>query len=68
MTPLEMTRAYAAGKGLNWMYNKRLDGLVATGLARWVGDSIQITPKGASLAWLFSRLKTYARAHLGVDR
>jgi hypothetical protein len=68
MTPLEMTRAYAAGKGLDWMYNKRLDGMVATGLARWVDDSIQITPKGAGLARLFSRLKIYAGASGGVDR
>jgi hypothetical protein len=68
MTPLEMTRAYAAGKGLDWMYDKRLDGIVATGLARWVGDSIQITPKGAVLARLFSRLKAYAEVSNGVDR
>jgi hypothetical protein len=64
MTAAEMTTAYADGKGLDWMYDKRLDGMVATGLARWVGDSIQITPKGAGLARLFSRLKTYAE----VDR
>jgi hypothetical protein len=68
MTPLEMTRAYAAGKGLDWMYDKRLDGMVATGLARRVGDSIQITPKGAGLARLFSHLKTYAGASNGVER
>ena len=68
MTPLEMTRAYAVGKGLDWMYDKRLDGMVATGLARWAGDSIQITPKGAGLARLFSRLKAYARACDGVER
>jgi hypothetical protein len=68
MTPLEMTRTYAGGKGLDWMYDKRLDGMVATGLARRAGDSIQITPKGAGLARLFSRLKAYARACNGVER
>jgi hypothetical protein len=68
MTPLEMTRAYAAGKGLVWMYDKRLDGIVATGLARRVGDSIQITPKGAVFAQLFSRVKAYAGASNTGDR
>jgi hypothetical protein len=67
MTPLEMTRAYAADKGLNWMYDKRLDGMMAMGLVRWVGDSIQITPKGAGLARPFCWLKAYMGATNGVD-
>ena len=68
MTPLDMTRAYAAGKGLDWMYDKRLMGMVATGLAQRVGESIQITKKGTSLARLFFRLKCYAGTNIGVDR
>jgi uncharacterized membrane protein YfcA len=61
MTAAEMTTAYADGKGLVWMYDKRLDGIVATGLARRDRDSIVITTKGTRFARLFARLKALAQ-------
>lgn len=61
MTPREMTTAYADGKGLVWMYDKRIDGILATGLARRNGDLIAITDKGTRFARLFAALKGFTR-------
>jgi hypothetical protein len=61
MTPREMTTAYADGKGLVWMYDKRIDGILGAGLARRDGDLIAITSKGMRFARLFASLKGFAR-------
>jgi hypothetical protein len=61
MTAREMTSAYADGKGLIWMYDKRLDGIVTTRLAQRDGDFITITDKGTRFARLFTGLKGVTR-------
>ncbi len=62
MTPADMIEHYAAGKGLGWMYDKRLDGMLATGLIEHVGADIHLTPKGERLAMRFAALKAFARS------
>ncbi len=52
---------YSEGRGIAWMYGKRIDGMKATGIAKVDGDKLALTARGRSVARLFSRLRTFAR-------
>lgn len=52
---------YGGGRGIEWMREKRIDGLVETGLAAWHEGRLRITPKGRRAARLFGALRSALR-------
>jgi hypothetical protein len=52
---------YSAGKGISWMYEKRIAGMTSTGLARIEGDSITLTERGWRAARVFAWLRDFTR-------
>lgn len=52
---------YSRGRGISWMYRKRIDDLLAGGFIRKENRSLVLTPKGAALAMLFARLRRFFR-------
>jgi hypothetical protein len=57
----DVMKGYGAGRGIGWMYAKRLRDLQSAGLARVEGESLALTPKGLRVAKLFARLQEFAR-------
>jgi hypothetical protein len=58
--------AYSAGRGIAWMYDKRLDNMRSAGLARVEGTGLVLTWKGRRVAQLFTWLQEFARASPGT--
>jgi hypothetical protein len=52
---------YSAGRGIEWMYAKRLNDMLSGGLARVEGEFLVLTPKGRRIAKLFTWLQEFAR-------
>jgi hypothetical protein len=52
---------YSAGKGISWMYEKRIEGMTSTGLARIEAGRIVLTDKGWRAARLFAWLRDFTR-------
>lgn len=52
---------YSAGRGIVWMYDKRVQGMVSTGLVCIEGDRLILTDKGRRAADVFRRLRDLAR-------
>jgi hypothetical protein len=52
---------YSAGRGMSWMYSKRLEGMLLTNLIILDGQRIILTGKGLRAARLFSRLQDSLR-------
>jgi len=50
----EITRAYSAGRGLGWMYEKRLAGLAEAGLIERSHGRVAATERGLRLAGLLA--------------
>jgi hypothetical protein len=63
LTGERVATGYGGGRGIAWMREKRIDGLVTTGLAAWQDGRLRITPKGGRAARLFVGL----RAALRID-
>ena len=61
MTLDDVMKGYSAGRGIGWMYAKRLRDLQSAGLARVEGESLALTPKGRRVAKLFAWLQELAR-------
>jgi len=61
MTLDDVMEGYGAGRGITWMYGKRIDGMRAAGLAVAAGDRMVLTERGRRVARLFSRLQNFAR-------
>jgi hypothetical protein len=57
----DVMTGYSAGRGVAWMYAKRLDDLQSAGLARVEGQCLVLTPKGQRVAKLFMWLHEFAR-------
>lgn len=53
MTTDGLMTGYSAGKGIVWMYRKRLDGLLDSGLVEREGENIALTRKGERTAAVF---------------
>jgi superfamily II helicase len=54
-------QGYSAGRGIAWMYVKRLEDLQSAGLAKVDGETLVLTPKGQRVAKLFTWLQEFAR-------
>jgi hypothetical protein len=52
---------YSAGKGIVWMYDKRIDGMTSTGLVTLEANEMKLTGKGWRAAWVFGRLREFTR-------
>jgi hypothetical protein len=52
---------YSAGRGIAWMYDKRIEGMVSTGLVSVDGARLILTDKGKRAADVFSCLRRFAR-------
>jgi hypothetical protein len=57
----DVMHGYSAGRGIAWMYAKRLEDMQSAGLARIEGGSLVLTPKGERVARLFTWLQEFAR-------
>jgi hypothetical protein len=57
----DVMQGYSAGRGIAWMYAKRLDDMQSAGLARVEGECLVLTPKGHRVAKLFAWLQEFAR-------
>jgi hypothetical protein len=57
----EVMTGYGAGRGIAWMYAKRLNGMQSAGLARLEGEELVLTSKGQRLAQWFEALQEFAR-------
>ena len=58
----EVMQGYASGRGIAWMYKKRLADMAATGIVAMNDDRIALTSRGRRIADFFSRLQRIARA------
>jgi hypothetical protein len=52
---------YSAGKGIGWMYQKRIDDMVETGLLSINGKNAVLTDRGRRLAMIFVMLRGFLR-------
>ena len=56
LTIEEMGRAYGGERGLNWLMEKRLQGLVDLGFAKKDEGDLVLSPRGKKLAHVLSRM------------
>lgn len=61
MTLDDVMKGYSGGRGISWMYAKRLQDMQSAGLARVEGDCLALAPKGQRVAKLFVELQDFAR-------
>jgi hypothetical protein len=61
MTVDEIAERYSDGKGLAWMYDKRLDGLIRYHLVIVEGAEISLTARGWLLAARLAQLRRFLR-------
>jgi len=52
---------YSAGHGIDWMYRKRLDGMIRTKLITIDGDVVELTARGTAMAKIFMALRQVFR-------
>jgi hypothetical protein len=61
MTADEVADSYGGGRGIQWMYTKRIEGMAYAGLAEMRGDHLVLTTRGQKAARLFDWLQHLAR-------
>jgi hypothetical protein len=61
MTADQMVKAYSAGRGLRWMYAKRMEGLIDHNLVRHDGERVVLTSSGRRAAATLARLQRMLR-------
>jgi hypothetical protein len=61
----ELFEGYSAGRGMTWMYDKRLDGMIKSGLAVVDEKDLQLTRRGERTAAIYSWLRH--RLHANMD-
>jgi hypothetical protein len=52
---------YGGGRGIAWMYDKRISGMAATGLVRLDDSDVVLTDRGRRVAAIFARLQDFVR-------
>jgi hypothetical protein len=57
----EIAEQYSEGRGLAWMYDKRLDGLVRQHLVAVEGDAVTLTSRGRFWAGRLAYLRRFLR-------
>jgi predicted transcriptional regulator len=61
----EILENYGSGKGIDWMYQKRIEGMLDNQMIIMENGDIQITEKGLKIAKYFSRMRKFL--NLGAD-
>jgi hypothetical protein len=61
LTVDEIAELYSDGRGLGWMYDKRLDGLVRHRFVVVDGEEVSLTGRGWLWADFFARLRRFLR-------
>lgn len=61
LSPEELTKLYAGGLGLHWMYRRRLDGLLGLGCVTEQSGVVKTTRRGRRIARLFRWLRQLYR-------
>jgi hypothetical protein len=56
----DVMQGYGAGRGIAWMYAKRLEHMQSAGLAKVEAESVVLTPKGRRVAKVFTWLREFA--------
>jgi hypothetical protein len=70
LTLEEIFRDYGGGKGIDWMYQKRIDGMLDNQMIKMENDNINITHKGLRIAKYFSLMREFLNLqadYLGED-
>jgi hypothetical protein len=62
MTPDDVMVRYGAGRGIAWMYDKRVEGMRAAGLVTADADRLVLSERGRLVARVFSPLQRLVRA------
>jgi len=66
LTAGDLLRTYGGGRGVGWMYQKRIEGLKETGLLRVSGSTVENSDAGRRLAAVFRALQTFLRLDSGT--
>ena len=66
LTASEILTAYGGGRGIGWMYQKRIEGLKETGLIRVSGSTVETSDVGRRLAAVFRALQAFLRVDSGT--
>ena len=61
MDAQRLVAAYSRGQGTGWMYRKRIEGILGSGLARREGERLALTERGAVAAAVFAKLRAALR-------
>jgi len=59
LTAPELQARYGGGRGMDWMLDKRVQGIVDTGMALLADGRVRLTPKGARTARIFAALRSF---------
>lgn len=65
LTLEEILKNYGGGKGIDWMYQKRMEGMLENQLVIMQAGDVQITDKGLKIAGYFSWMRKFL--NLEVD-
>ena len=60
MSANEIMRSYGSGKGVIWMYDKRVRDMLSSGLVRETDGNLVLTRRGIVLARVYSALRSIA--------
>jgi hypothetical protein len=61
MTIDDVMVGYSEGRGIPWMYEKRIQDLERTGMTNLIGDQLALTTKGQRVATVFAHLQRFAQ-------
>lgn len=59
LTAAEVQARYGGGRGMDWMLDKRVQGIVESGMATLAEGRLRVTPKGARAARVFGALRSF---------
>jgi len=65
LTAPELQARYGGGRGMDWMLDKRVQGIVDTGMASLADGRVRLTPKGTRAARLFGTIRAYLQLEDG---
>ncbi len=60
-TMTELFDGYGGGRGMTWMYDKRVHGMVQSGLAHVAGGALVLTERGHATAAVYAMLRRMLR-------
>lgn len=61
MSSTKLMKQYGAGKGINWMYEKRVSDMLLRGLVFQRDEALHLTDRGKKIAQVFTTLRSFLR-------